>query len=53
LIIEASESATFQSLDTLLRKLRLECCDHFSQFGDWGGKEFGKSGKILHAFQGT
>jgi hypothetical protein len=53
--IEISASATLKDLDSYLRHIWLECCDHLSMFsiGGWGGQEIPKSRKIGEVFKLT
>lgn len=49
--LEMRGGATLKKLDTYLRAIWLECCDHLSQFtrGGWGGQEIGMSRKAQDA----
>jgi len=51
--LEVSGSATFKKLDTYLRSIWLECCDHLSQFSADGGlsRKVGMSRKIGDVFE--
>ncbi len=45
LIAEVDNQAKFKDLDNLIRNVWVECCDHLSEFGDYGN-EVGK-GRII------
>ena len=44
--LEVKGNATLASLDNYLRAIWLECCDHLSQFGDFGEDELPMTGKL-------
>jgi hypothetical protein len=47
--LEMRGSATLKDLDYYLREIWLECCDHLSQFGNWG-EEIAMSRKVENVF---
>lgn len=51
--LEVNGSASLSHLDSYLRAIWLECCEHASQFsiGGWGGERLGMTRKIGQVFR--